>query len=162
MEAYQNNIKEAKVHIKHIASALGPGTNRNRDIGGKTNKFDRQGANIALNKDNIGAWKGLKWQDEQNENMTWFKIPAKQKKLSLAGRMVPMAEIFAKFAKFPEFTLMDKEMTENLKTGQKEVRFYTITYEKLEPEQATARGEALIRRAKAEATQRKKEDAYTF
>jgi len=159
VEAYQNNIKKAKGQVKYIASALGPGTNRNRDIGGKTNKFDRQDANVALNKDNVSAWKGSKWKDEQNENMTWFKIPAKQKTLSLAGRLVPMAEIIAKSAKFPEFTLMGKEMTENPKTGNKEVGFYTITYEKLEPEQAPARSEALVRRAKAEATQRKKDEA---
>ncbi|KAH3972517.1 hypothetical protein HBI56_000360 [Parastagonospora nodorum] len=159
VEAHQNNINKAKVQIKHIASALGPGTNRNRDVGGKTNKFDRQDAHIALNTDSIGAWTGSKWQDEQNENMIWFRIPAKQKTLSLAGRMVPMAEIIAKSAKFPEFTLMRKEMTENSKTGKKEVGFYTITYEKLEPEQATARGEVLLRQAKAEATQRKKDEA---
>ncbi|KAH6062604.1 hypothetical protein HBI64_011540 [Parastagonospora nodorum] len=159
VEVHQNNINKVKVQIKHIASALGPGTNRNRDVGGKTNKFDRQDAHIALNTDSIGAWTGSKWQDEQNENMTWFRIPAKQKTLSLAGRMVPMAEIIAKSAKFPEFTLMRKEMTENSKTGKKEVGFYTITYEKLEPEQATARGEVLLRQAKAEATQRKKDEA---
>ncbi|KAH6414233.1 hypothetical protein HBI14_122870 [Parastagonospora nodorum] len=159
VEAHQNNINKAKVQIKHIASALGPSTNRNRDIGGKTNKFDRQDAHIALNTDSIVAWKGSKLQDEQNEKMTWFRIPAKQKTLSLAGRMVPMAEIIAKSARFPEFTLIRKEMIENSKTGKKEVGFYTITYEKLEPEQATARGEVLLRQAKAETTQHKKDEA---
>jgi hypothetical protein len=159
VEAHKNNINKAKVQIKHIASALGLGTNRNRDIGGKTNKFDRQDANIALSTDSIGAWKGSKWQDEQNENMTRFRIPAKQKTLSLAGRMVPMAELIAKSAKFPEFTLMRKEMTENSKTARNEVGFYTITFEKIEHEQANTRGEVLLRQAKTGAAQRKKDQA---
>jgi hypothetical protein len=156
---HEAKVKKLKVQIKHKASALGPGISRNRDIGGKTNKFDRQDANKALNEGRVGAWKGSKWQDKDDENMTWFKIPGKQKTLSLSGRMVPVDQIVAQSAGFPEFTYIKKEMVENPRTGKLEVGFYTITHEKLEPEQAAARAEVMIQQAKAEAAQRRKDEA---
>jgi hypothetical protein len=73
--------------------------------------------------------------------------------------MIPMERITAKSAAYPDFTFEEKIMLEDPKTGRQEVGFYRISYEKLSPEEATARGKVMAKQAKAEVAQRKKDEA---
>ncbi|KAL5114489.1 hypothetical protein ACEQ8H_007632 [Pleosporales sp. CAS-2024a] len=123
------------------------------------NKFDIQDTSKAISEDKISAWKGSKWQDEDHENKTCFKISAKQKTLSLAGHMVPMSEILAQLTMFADFTYMGREVVVNPKSGIEEHGLYTITYESLSPEDAAARGDAMLKQAKAMKAQQKKDEA---
>jgi hypothetical protein len=156
---HQIKINKTKSQIAGVAPALGPKINRNRDMGGGKNKFDLQDANAAVSGAKIGAWKGSKWTDENDPSITWFDIPVKQKTLSIPGRMIPIEGIIANPAAYLEFTFKEKIMVENPKTGRQEVGFYTISYEKLSSEETTARGKVMAKQAKAEATQRKKDEA---
>jgi hypothetical protein len=155
---HATKVNALKTQVKGAAAALDPSLNSDRDIGGAKNKFDRQRTN-ELNEANIGAWKGSKWTDEEDPNITWFNIPVSQKTLALSGRMVPVQEILDRSVRFPEFRFVENVMVEQPKTGKQVLGFYKITYEKMNAEQASERMGVMVKQAKAEAVQRRKDEA---
>jgi hypothetical protein len=158
--SHNTKVTALKTQVHGTAAALDPNLNSNRDIGGLKNKFDYQRERGAtVEEAQITAWKGSKWADESDPNMTWFQIPVSQKTLALSGRMMPVSEIIAKSINFPEFNFVDTVMVKHLKTGKELPGFHKITYEKLSAEQASERMSAMVDQAKAEAAQRKKDQA---
>jgi hypothetical protein len=157
---HNTKVTALKTQIHGTAAALDPYLNSNRDIGGLKNKFDYQRERGAtVDESQITAWKGSKWTDESDPNMTWFQIPVSQKTLALSGRMVPVSEIIAKSINLPEFNFVETVMVKHPKTGKEVPGFHKITYEKLSLEQASERMSAMVNQAKAEAAQRKKDQA---
>jgi hypothetical protein len=155
---HNTKITALKTRVHGTAAALDPNLNSNRDISGLKNKFDYQRERGAtVDESQITAWKGSKWTDESDPNMTWFQIPVSQKTLALSGRMVPVSEIIAKSINFPEFNFVETVMVKHPKTGKEVPGFHKITYEKLSAEQASERMSAMVNQAKAEAAQRKKD-----
>jgi hypothetical protein len=158
--SHNNKVTALKTQVHGTAAALDPNLNSNRDIGGLKNKFDYQRERGAtIDESQITAWKGSKWTDEYDPNMTWFQIPVSQKTLALSGRMVPVSEIIAKSINFPEFNFVETVMVKHPKTGKEVSGFHKITYEKLSAEQASERMSAMVNQAKAEGAQRKKDQA---
>jgi hypothetical protein len=158
--SHNNKVTALKTQVHGTAAALDPNLNSNRDIGGLKNKFDYQRERGAtIDESQITAWKGSKWTDESDPNMTWFQIPVSQKTLALSGRMVPVSEIIAKSINFPEFNFVETVMVKHPKTGKEVSGFHKITYEKLSAEQASERMSAMVNQAKAEGAQRKKDQA---
>jgi hypothetical protein len=119
--------------------------------------FDYQRSRSALNEIKIGAWKGSKGTDDEDPNITWFRIPVGQRTLVLSGRMVPVQGILAKSVRYPEFTFVDNVMVKHPKTGKEVLRFYRITYEKINAEQASEHMGLMVKEAKAETVQWRKD-----
>jgi hypothetical protein len=155
---YEIKVNKTKVQIAGVAPMLGPNINRARALGGKKTKFDLQDTRAEIPEAKIGAWKGSKWTDEDDPNITWYNIPVKQKTISIPGRMIPLDGIVTNPAAYPEFTFEEKIMVDDPKTGRQEVGFYRISYEKLSSEEATARGKVMVKQANADAAQRKKDE----
>lgn len=156
---HRGDITTLKHQVIHLAPALDPTRDLDRDVDGKKNKFDYQKAREAVPERKISEWKGKKWTDENDDNITWFMVPASQKYLSFSGRMVPIQDILSKSPQFPEFDHMGDVDVEHPKTKKMVVGFHKITYEKMNPEQAEARMQAMIQKSKAATSQRKKDEA---
>jgi hypothetical protein len=108
--AYERTSDADKVAIKilkveGVATTLdhSNGGTMGRDIGGKNNKFDFQKVREGPSINTVTEWKGKKWVDEEDANVTWFHIPKSQKYVNTGGTMVPVEQVVQGAPQYPQF-----------------------------------------------------------
>jgi hypothetical protein len=146
--------------VEGVATTLdhSNGGTMGRDIGGKNNKFNFQKVREGPSINTVTEWKGKKWVDEEDANVTWFHIPKSQKYVNTGGTMVPVEQVVQGAPQYPQFEFHKNAMVWSDKLKKGIVGAYKIRYEKMGPVEAKERMHIRAKQAKAEVAQRKRDE----